>query len=87
MSEINFVSGELEPSGTNLLSRKNSTERQECEEKTRCEPASTKLYFSELDRVKFAQLGPITQQEIENIDWDQLVEYFFLEERRSLFLI
>jgi hypothetical protein len=36
--------------------------------------AFKRLTFIELDREEFDKLGPITQNEVDNTDWDQLAQ-------------
>ena len=75
-SKLHDVPKELGSSDVNSLSKERSTEEQGREESKEHLPAFKRLTFSELDHEKFDKLGSITQQEIDNTDWDQLIEDF-----------
>ena len=76
LSKLNGKPKELEFPDVISLLRERSTEEQGCAENNEHAHALKRLTFSELGRKKFNKLGPITQQEIDNTDWDQLTQYF-----------
>lgn len=73
LCNLNRETGELESADMASFPRDPSMIEQKHEENKEDAPAFRRLTFSELDREKFDKLGPITQQEIDDTDWDQLV--------------
>ena len=76
LSKLNGEPKELEFPDVISLLRERSTEEQGRKESKEHLPAFKRLTFSELDHEKFDKLGSITQQEIDNTDWDQLIQDF-----------
>ena len=76
LSELNDGPEEMESSDVTTFHGECSTMEQESQEIKKHPPAFKKLTFSELDRKRFDKFGPITQDEIENTDWDQLIQDF-----------
>ncbi|KMP12653.1 hypothetical protein UR09_00675 [Candidatus Nitromaritima sp. SCGC AAA799-A02] len=56
------------------LSKKRSAVEQTVEEDEDDAVPFKRLYLNDQEREKFRKLGPITQQEIKDTDWDQLIQ-------------
>ena len=75
LNELNGGSEELESYDVAFPGERPMVEQRR-EDNREHTPIFKRLTSDELDREKFDKLGPITQQELDNTDWNQLTQNF-----------